>query len=177
MKRLRRLLSFLLACTLFASCHVSFVANYDKAQSQQVAAGERLTQQHYDEMIADSNKTYEAHEAQYKMLGELISGIVDNYKARPKAESLFKIAKNLEEAFTNYKNIHKKKGNLTATELLLYKQYILPHWKSLKFAENSLKGHISYHIKKAPEIVPHFSFYKPIRYLPTPKNAIDLIPI
>lgn len=137
MKRLF-LYSFI-ALTLLSCKTVQFVPAYDNAVVEDVETGKLLTEALYNQMIESGDRSYSLFEEKYQMLSAHIDGIIAKEKARPKSGDLVKISSNIKSMFVKYSSDHKKRIELTKSELTIYKLYLMPHWKALLNAEKSLK--------------------------------------
>lgn len=123
---------------LAMSCRITFQPTYDANVSDEIKAGQILTQKLYDAAVGNPDKTYAASAEMYQMLGAMINSLATKEAARVKSSLQVAQVDQLKKLFNKYENYHKIKGVLNDAEFKLYASYLNALWKSIKNAEQNL---------------------------------------
>jgi hypothetical protein len=129
----------LFAMLAFTACKVTLVPGRSDAAIQQVQDAATATDNLYDNIIANSDKSYNASADNYKEVKEQIMQILVLDSARKNTKVILIIANDISKRFAKYENEHKQNGTINNSQARTYQDYMHALFSSLLNAENSFK--------------------------------------
>ena len=136
-----KLLLLLMVLSLF-SCRVVLVPEYRSDLEDQIISGAKLNDKLYIDLLQSDKqmRQFDLYKEQYATIAAEINSIQLKNEVRNNNANMLVIIKNLNDAFTKYRDEHKRTNTISDGEIRIDQAYIKAFWKPLLVAETALKN-------------------------------------
>lgn len=134
---MKKLLFLLTLSAVLFSCNILKVPSYSPEAVQMVLTGSNATDLFYTNVIASTDKSYEAHQQDYAIINSQINDILVLDSSRKNSTTILINANDLKNRFAVYEAEHKEAGTLNDRELKAHKSGMHALWSSLYNSEKN----------------------------------------
>jgi hypothetical protein len=136
-----KLLLLLMILSLF-SCRVVLVPEYRSDLEDQIISGAKLNDKLYIDLLQSDKqmRQFDLYKEQYAIIAAEINSIQLKNEVRNNNANMLVIIKNLNDAFTKYRDEHKSTNTISDGEIKIDQAYLKAFWKPLLVAETALKN-------------------------------------